>query len=68
MFLLMPLIEGAHPHTALPGHPDVLEPAIPAQKPPDSEWLDGTSAAEKTTAFPPATFFKTPQEKSSGCS
>lgn len=50
------------------GHPDVLEPAIPAQKPPDSEWLDGTSAAEKTTAFPPATFFKTPQEKSSGCS
>lgn len=50
------------------GHPDVLEPAIPAQKPPDSEWLDGTSAAEKTTAFPPATFFKMPQEKSSGCS
>ncbi|XP_021057347.1 G patch domain-containing protein 2-like isoform X2 [Mus pahari] len=51
-----------------PVHPDVLEPAIPAQKPPDSEWLDGTSAAEKATAFPPATFFKTPQEKSSGCS
>ncbi|XP_052041320.1 G patch domain-containing protein 2-like isoform X2 [Apodemus sylvaticus] len=51
-----------------PVHPDVLEPAIPAQKPPDSECLDGTSAAEKATAFPPATFFKTPQEKSSGCS
>uniref|UniRef100_A0A8C6GYJ4 G patch domain containing 2 like n=1 Tax=Mus spicilegus TaxID=10103 RepID=A0A8C6GYJ4_MUSSI len=51
-----------------PVHPDVLEPAIPAQKPPDSEWLDGTSAAEKATAFPPATFFKMPQEKNSGCS
>ncbi|XP_021034887.1 G patch domain-containing protein 2-like isoform X3 [Mus caroli] len=51
-----------------PVHPDVLEPAIPAQKPPDSEWLDGTSAAEKATAFPPATFFKMPQERNSGCS
>nr|XP_021508727.1 G patch domain-containing protein 2-like isoform X3 [Meriones unguiculatus] len=49
-------------------HPDALEPATPAQKPPNSEWLDGTPAAEKATASAPATVFKMPPEKSSGCS
>lgn len=49
-------------------YPDVLEPATPAQKPPHSEWLDRTSAAEKATASAPAMFFKMPHEKSSGCS
>ncbi|KAL1791259.1 G patch domain-containing protein 2-like isoform X2 [Sigmodon hispidus] len=55
---------------SLPGsstvHPHVLEPATPAQKPPHSECLDQTSAAEKATASAPATFFKMPHEKSSG--
>ncbi|ERE73532.1 hypothetical protein H671_5g14180 [Cricetulus griseus] len=49
-------------------HPDVLEPATPSQKPPHSTWLDRTAAAEKATASAPATFFKMPHEKSSGCS
>ncbi|XP_052595193.1 G patch domain-containing protein 2-like isoform X2 [Peromyscus californicus insignis] len=48
--------------------PDVLEPATPGPKPPHSEWLDRTCAAEKATAPAPATFFKMPHEKSPGCS
>ncbi|XP_028732081.1 G patch domain-containing protein 2-like isoform X1 [Peromyscus leucopus] len=48
--------------------PDGLEPATPGPKPPHSEWLDRTCAAEKATAPAPATFFKMPHEKTSGCS
>lgn len=54
-----------------PVHVDAMEPATPVaqgQKPPDSEWLVRTSATEKATDSAAATFFKTPQEKSPGCS
>lgn len=52
-------------------HMDAVESATPASqapKPPDSEWLVRTSAAEKATDSAAATFFKMPQEKSPGYS
>ncbi|XP_012872175.1 PREDICTED: LOW QUALITY PROTEIN: G patch domain-containing protein 2-like [Dipodomys ordii] len=55
-------------------HMEAMEPA-PAAPPtvqvpqsPDSEWLIRTSTIDKATDSTAATFFKTPQEKGSGCS
>ena len=58
-------------NTLTPAHMDAVESATPASqapRPPDSEWLVRTSAAEKATDSAAATFFKTPQEKSPGYS
>lgn len=52
-------------------HMDAVESATAASqapRPPDSEWLVRTSAAEKATDSAAATSFKMPQEKSPGYS
>ncbi|XP_004453630.1 G patch domain-containing protein 2-like isoform X2 [Dasypus novemcinctus] len=51
-------------------HMEAAEPTTPASQPQksDSEWMIRTSAAEKATDSATATFFKMPQEKTSGYS
>nr|XP_045010762.1 G patch domain-containing protein 2-like isoform X5 [Jaculus jaculus] len=57
------------PGTAVPV--DAPEPAVPAahaQKPAGAVWLGRPCAAERAADSTPAPFFKTPPEKTSGCS